>query len=90
MSQILEELPPKGRGGRKLGDSKYPMAEWADGQPRLLTRGEDFECQVSSVLASLSRYCRQKNMKLYSRRVSEDSFAVQAVIRKPELTEPLA
>ncbi|CAB4169660.1 hypothetical protein UFOVP1305_22 [uncultured Caudovirales phage] len=72
MSTIAEDFvfERKGRG------TKYPWAEWSDGQVRILTEGVDFDSKVSSLSNSVYVYAKRHGMRAQVQRVSATQIAL--------------
>lgn len=51
MAKILPEdsMPPRRRGRYE----KYPWQDWADGQARVITQGEDYACKTRSMAVQI-------------------------------------
>ncbi len=43
--------------------TKYPWAEWSDGQIRFITKGKDYDCKTSSIQLAARSYARSQQMK---------------------------
>jgi hypothetical protein len=58
---------------------KYPWEEWADGQARLLVKGEDFTCETISMISSLRKYADKvgKSVVVLRHKENRDNLEVQ-------------
>lgn len=75
MATIITEMPTQTRAGRT---PKYPWGEWFDGQVRLLTQGEDFDCTTGSLRANAYKTARDHAKKISVVTVDEVTLALQA------------
>lgn len=74
MATIIAQLPPATRKGK---EEKYPWAEWLDGQARLLTKGEDFDCSITSFRPLAHVAARRHGKEIETRTMSDSVVALQ-------------
>jgi hypothetical protein len=58
MPRDITAMPNRSRANRK-----YPFAEWADAQPRLAIRGEDFTCKPVNFGLNLRSWAQRQGYK---------------------------
>lgn len=77
MARLVPDFEFRGRGRPQ----KYPWEEWADGQKRILTRGEDFTTTVESMRSRVYGYADTNNLRVISSVINEKELAVQFFAR---------
>jgi hypothetical protein len=75
MARIIEEFPAEWRRRR------YPWHEWLDGQPRVLTQGEDFTISLVAMQRHFVRTAKERGLQGHTRIISSTEIAVQVVAR---------
>lgn len=67
------------------GLSKYPWADWLNGEPWLLEAGQDYNCLANSLVSAAVKYAQRHGFSVRSS-VAEDGLAVtiQAVQKRPK------
>jgi Bacterial regulatory proteins, gntR family len=80
MAKILPGVDLRKVPRATSNESRYPWAEWLDGQARELRRSEDFDCSVKSLAGAAARAARDRNLKIVTRpdRADPDVVRVQA------------
>lgn len=82
MAQIVEDsvawLPPSSRTS-----SLYPWDEWFDGKTRILTRGDDFICTLTTIRAGIHTAAFRRGKSIRTRQISDTQIQVQAVGKRP-------
>lgn len=76
MAEILSESLPVAVGSN---GAKYPWAEWLDGQPRRLVRGEDFTIIPLHMMQSAMAAARRRGIKV-TVRLEGENVVLQAVL----------
>lgn len=74
MARIVEGGEDTFRNNRR--PYKYPWGEWADGQKRILTMGEDFDCPVASFVGSVYTHARRTGLRVKAERAGLGNFEV--------------
>jgi hypothetical protein len=62
---------------------KLPISEWADGKIRELTKGEDFNCTITTIQVKLRKYAKMNGMKV---RISAKKDGVAAIVQFTKMT----
>lgn len=57
--------------------TRYPWEKWANGAPWEIFQGEDFTCQMDSMIALLGEKAPRFEMKVRYRKTSDTSIAFQ-------------
>lgn len=73
MATVIDQLPP-----RRTRKSKYPLAQWLDGQVWELTQGVDFE-DYDKFRSAAYNYGRRVHLNVCIRKTGPDTIAMQAV-----------
>lgn len=60
MAEIVPDntMPPRGKGRA----AKYPWDEWADGQTRKITQGEDYTCKTNSMAVQIRQRASDRGL----------------------------
>lgn len=71
MAQILQEWPSISR----TRTSKYPWAQWTNGEIWQVKTGEDFESNVKTFVQGLYAYAKRHDMKVEVRTDADNEIA---------------
>lgn len=72
---------------RTRGDSSWVQTEWFNGQPWMLTAGEDFTAKTETVRTRLYNEATAKNLGSHSKALGNGDIIFQAFERTPEQIE---
>jgi hypothetical protein len=76
MARIIDKFPAEWRRRR------YPWHAWLDGQPRVLTQGEDVTISLVAMQRHFVRTAKERGLQGHTRIISPTEIAVQAVARE--------
>lgn len=70
----------------RTGNSKYPWADYMNGNKWVLKRGTDFDqnLRIRSLQSAAGMYALRHGIRIHTKIIDDDTFAIQAYALKPK------